>query len=1326
MQLSAQASLFETLGAKDGLSQGMIYDMLQDRKGFLWFATKDGLNRYDGYSFRVYQNDPFDPFTISDNEVQVLLEDHLGRIWAGTIANGLNVLDPATGRFYQISQLSSQNITSLAQTADGAIWAGSWKGVNRIRIPDQLPVGASSLDLIADVDTFLWDVDLSAGPEFPLHRYTSLLGSMDGKLWVASYCQIGCFDPANNTFKTIVRHSKVVESYVSSQLHEQADGTIWVGQPGRLLRIRPGRTVEALRLPETSVFPHTEITFDVMGNACVSTRKQVYMLPNAAKCPASTPPFQLMHRFPEKGIIGSTKILFDRSGLLWIGTNGYGLLKHNPGNPQFLHFWEGKSTRGIVEDGQERIWVWQAGGIFRQLIQEDEKQERYLFNDPQIHLHDVAPAHDKQTIWICGEKRQGQKGECVIVRLNARLAEITRFFPAITVGPYTRLYVDSSERIWIAGSTSTLARIDPVTGQADTFDYSHVTGFRENAFCLYMDAEKRLWIGTPHGLLEARENDNNLEFRLHRSQPADRNSLNSNYILSVFDDPKYPERFLWVGTRGGGLNRLDKKSGRSRHFTTAEGLPNNVVYGVLPDNEGNLWLSTNRGLSRFNPEYFSVQNFYSVDGLQDNEFNTLSFTRMANGKLLFGGVNGITMFDPSVLNASYTAPPVFITRIKINGQTAPDSLNASAGSAPIILNYDQNQVAFEFAALDFSAPRMNQYRYRLIGAEKTWVESTTNNTATYAHLAPGDYVFEVMTGGSHGVWGNPVRLYLRILPPWWRTSLAYAFYALGIVLGALALYRFQINKIRLENDLRFEQNEAARLMELDRLKSKFFSGVTHEFRTPLTLLLEPARQLVKEVKDPSQRYLLELIERNARRLLDFVNQLLDLSKLEAGQMPLDLRPGKPDQLAQTVIERFQPLAEQRGIGLLFETPGEAPAILYDAGKWEQILSNLLSNALKFTDKDGTVRLRMSFDTGNVCRITVEDTGIGIAASDLPHIFNRFFQTEHSRGGSGIGLSLTKELVENIGGTIEVQSPLPDGKNGTLFTVDIPFERSEMVEVPVTVSQNDTTEPEIATSLKTKNDVEQPLLLLIEDDADLRRLLRSSLPPMYRIAEASDGEEGIAMAIELVPDLVISDLMMPKKDGFEVAEALKNNLQTSHIPLILLTAKSSTEIKLQGLQYGADVFLSKPFRADELVGHIENLLASRRKLQAYFSQTARTSVLENQVSEFSPQEQAFLQRLITVIEENLDNEAMDADAFAKSIYISRSQLHRKISALTGLPLTEFVRNYRLDRAREMLAQRLGSVSEIAWRTGFPNAKYFSTCFKERFGVTPSGFLASLKG
>lgn len=1341
VHLAAQSPQLERLGAAEGLSQGMIFDLLQDRNGFLWFATKDGLNRYDGYSFQAFQNDPFDRFSIPDNEIQVLLEDNQGRIWAGTANNGITILEPGSGRFYRLNTLYSQSVHCLAQTPDGAIWAGSGSRANRVLVPDVLPPNNPILDGIAQVDTFNWNPKPNAALP-TLTRLVDLFCDQEGRLWVSTYQQIGYYDTRTSVFEKVWTNPLPEGNDLSSSYFQQGpDGSIWVGQPGQLLRVQE-RNVQVYPLPEHSPFPQTDLAFDAAGNLFVSTRKQVFKANGRQLDNRNTLKFELFYRFPDAGIMGSTKMLIDRGGLLWIGTNGYGLLKHNPGNPQFHHLLKGKSPRRIVTDTFGRVWVWQAGGVFEQLLEHENKLGPLLCSDPSILQHDCIQTTDGD-IWIlCENKLKNQSNGC-LVQLDGPTLQLKAKHPLyFSLGMFSRLFQSPDGTLWILGDKSVLAKFDPKTKKTATFDFSQYTGFQELALSLCMDVSGQLWIGTPHGLLQATPEAGQMKFTLHKNNPDNRSSLNCNSVLALFNDPEQPAKYLWIGTKGGGLNRLDKQSKEVRHFTMAEGLPNNVVYAILPDSEGALWLSTNRGLSKFNPKTGEFQNFFSVDGLQDNEFNTVSYAIAADKRLYFGGVNGITAFYPEALKASTKSPPVLLTRLRVNDQFASVSnglLEKSLeATQSITLHHLQNQLSFEFAAMDFSAPRMNQFRYRLVGADKNWVESTTTNSATYANLGPGRYVFEVVTGGSRGIWdGPPLRLEIKILPPWWRSTWAYFLWATLTLLGIWLFYRFQTNKIRLENKLAFEQHEATRLAELDRLKTNFFSSITHEFRTPLSLLLEPARQLLAEAKDQTQRYRLELIDNNARRLLQFVNQLLDLSKLEAGQMPLDLRPGNPVSSLRAVVERFQALAQQNSIQVDLELPDKPVQVIFDETKWDQVLSNLLSNALKFTDSGGRVLLKLVAEKAAVSshvnlKLAVSDTGIGISAADLPQVFSRFYQTEHTRGGTGIGLSLCKELVERMGGSIAVESE--PGK-GTTFLVSLtceiakiqysePSERIPSSPRPAPSAVNPqplTVNPQPLTVNHPPSTA--PLLLLIEDDTELRQFLRASLPASYRIAEAADGAEGIQMALELVPDLVISDLMMPHKNGYEVAETLKNDSSTSHIPLILLSAKSALESKMQGLQRGADVYLTKPFQSDELVAHIENLLSTRQRLQTHFAQSVSNgSLVESVVATLPAEENEFLQRLIEVVEANLDNEAMDADAFARAVFISRSQLHRKISALTGLSLSEFVRNHRLDRARDMLIQREGSISEIAWRTGFPNAKYFSTCFKERFGKTPSGVAA----
>lgn len=1334
---AAQVPILEKLDATQGLSQGMIYDLEQDRQGFLWFATKDGLNRYDGYNFKVYLNNPFDPFSLSDNEVQSMAEDRLGRLWIGTVNDGINIFNRANGKFYHFNGLTDQSVTCLTPASDGTVWAGTSSGVFRIQAPEQLPDASPELSGILKVEPCLWE-DPGTSQHFKSNHCTDLMASGDGKIWVSTFREIGYYDTASKSyFKVYTNSPQPNGDPTVSNFEAGPDGSIWVGQPGQLLRIRSGQT-EVFTLPERSVFPLSSIVFDANGTLFLSTRKQIYKLPQASSATPSNAQFELFYHFPEEGIIGSTQMLMDRGGLLWIGTNGYGILKYNAGNYQFEHNFPGKSPRRIFCDHQGRAWAWVAGGIFFQIQGKDRAPGPKLYDDPRWLQHDGVSTGDGN-LWLLCEKKENQSAEGQLICLDEKTLQKKGEFPIpINIRMFARIFSDNEGSLWICGDRSQLARFDLGNSHFETFDFSGVTGYRESSLSISIDPDHQIWIGTAHGLVEGRlEGPGNITFKLYKNRPEDMQSLNCNAILCWLDDPKDPSGVAWIGTKGGGLNRLDKRKGTFRHITNSEGLANNVVYGVLPDAAGFLWLSTNCGLSCYDPATGYVQNFFSIDGLQDNEFNTLSYAAGFDGKLYFGGVNGITSFYPGQLQKYTQAPPVFLTGLKINNIAA----TARNGMLPtnieqaqkLILNYTQNQLTFEFAAIDFAAPRLNRFSYHLIGADQDWLEPVTGNNAKYSHLRPGKYVFEVKTGGSRGIWnGTPARLEIVILPPYWQTWWAYCIYMVLFGVATWLFYRFQMNRIRLKNELAYEHREARRLAELDQMKTDFFNGVTHEFRTPLTLLLEPARQLLNDTKDTSSRYRLELIQQNARRLLHFVNQLLDLSKMEAGRMPLNENTGYPLETLRRVMEGFEPLAKQRGITLSGDWPENEVAVVFDEIKWEQVFSNLLSNALKFTDQGGEVRLSVEISeesAQSTFRILVTDSGIGIPAEALPHIFERFYQAGHLRGGSGIGLALCKQLVERMGGHIGVEST--QGK-GTRFVVELPCEKAlsasgiaakpERVETLAETPASAIPDPVLPASAIYKGDGAPPFLLIIEDDAGLRQLLRASMPPQYRIAEAADGEEGIQMALDLVPDLIISDLVMPGKSGFEVVQTLKSDPGASHIPIILLTAKASIESRLEGLSRGADVYLTKPFRSDELILQIENLLSSRRKMQAYFSDNAPTNAMKDSAREVLPApENEFLQRLIEVVERNLENDNMDAEGFAKAVFVSRSQLHRKVSALTGLPLSEFVRNYRLDRAKELLSQKSGSITEIAWRTGFSNPKYFSTCFKERFGTSPSRFI-----
>jgi signal transduction histidine kinase/DNA-binding response OmpR family regulator len=695
----------------------------------------------------------------------------------------------------------------------------------------------------------------------------------------------------------------------------------------------------------------------------------------------------------------------------------------------------------------------------------------------------------------------------------------------------------------------------------------------------------------------------------------------------------------------------------------------------------------------------------------------------------------LTVFRPENLTINQIAPQIHITGIGVNNhELSPgDSTGilplSTDVTAKISLKWNQNLLSIRFAALDFTAPVQNQYRYRLVGVDRDWVEAGTKNVANYSHLESGTYEFEVIGSNCDGVWSPvPARLTVVVYPPWWLSWWAYLAYAVLIAWAAWTYYQIKVRRIRLENLLVFEKREANRLAEIDELKNRFFSNVTHEFRTPLTLIIEPLRQVLPELRDPKVAEKVRLAEKNSRQLLHLVNQLLELSKLESGKLELDLRKGDFYETTLAVFQSFLPLAEAKNIRMKFEYDRSLPVFAFDRNRVELIVNNLLSNALKFTNEGGVIRVSLQAGQNDqMVQLKVTDTGIGIPVQSIHQVFDRFYQVDNSSTrkveGTGIGLALTKELVEWMGGTITVESTGRAGE-GSAFTVQLPMSEAESlpfnrVQPPVQPENKNISAPsEDGVSIRAnhRNQDGQPLVLIVEDNPDLRKFIKQSLPSSYQIIEAGNGAAGIRQALEFVPDLIISDVMMPEKDGYQVCDELKNNEITSHIPIILLTAKTALDSKLTGLRTGADDYLTKPFNTEELVARIENLIETRRVLREKYSKGSREN--REALTGFSRIDQDFLQKVTLLLDSQLDNENFTIEDFARQLLISRVQLHRKLKALTTQSATDFIRDYRLERAMELLKQKQGNVTQVAGMVGFGNEKYFSTVFKEKFGVSPS--------
>ncbi len=1354
---AGQVAAPEALTIDQGLSQGMIYDVLQTKDGFLWVGTKDGLNRYDGYNFKVWSNNPYYPFTLSDNTVTALLEDSRGWLWLGSESQGVSLFDRKSERFYHVNlpiKIAGGNqvlsdVRCIIEDRKGRIWiANRGAGIYCLTMPEN---GQSGLPDTSDISKWctLQVVQLPhpkrAGADLQ-EEFSNICETKDGTLWAGSSRGVYQIDP--QTLEVV--YSTIAPDPYSKEANgiiQTVSGEIWgVNQNGIFTYKNRQYNHYDLGINK-EIGTAVIIKSDPSGTLWALFERNLWRIDPDKPIDFSRPEYVL-----DKP---ANTFSIDRQGNIWVGTLGYGLRKIVPRKAMFNTTLKGTSIWGVWQDKQGRVLC----KLFNKIVAFDpvtqQVSQQSAFPDALPQQNDLLYEPSGDCWLLCGLRdEKANKSELRRYRPDRSLAAV--YDIAINRYPYARLLRTADGRIWVSGKSGRLLRCDPATGKMDVFDFGRLFGNQATAvqtIALVEDGNGTIWAGTQLGLVECRWSGDSLGFKLFKTTAGQKNVLNNNSIACLLPDPSEPGKRLWIGTKGGGINCLDLRTGDMKYITTDQGLPNNVVYGMLPDASGRLWCSTNRGIFRLTMQgekVADVKVFTQADGLQNNEFNTQAFFKTAGGEMLFGGVDGLNRFSPELLELNNTPPPVRIVGIEINHQ--PARFSAFGGMLPhspeylqeITLEPDRNNLSFEFTALDFTDPAKNHYRYKLSPIETDWVEAGARHFAHYTHLAPGTYTFQVKASNNDGAWNEEaVEMRVIVLPPWWKTNLAkFLYLVLACAIGWL-IYREHVRSIRLKARVVFEQRERERIRALEQMKTNFFSNVAHEFRTPLTLIIEPLRQVLKKPDESGWLSKIGLAARNSQKLLQLVNELLDLAKLESGAMQPEYRTGMIGDIVRPVAESFTGSAENKGIDLLVNIHSNVQGD-FDAGKLEKICFNLISNALKFTPSGGEVLVSVQAvsaeNTGKkpLLKITVADTGRGISKADLPHVFERFYQAHETAGGgqpgTGIGLALCRELTELMGGKISAES---EPGRGSTFQVLLPLRQraTRTGETEQTALESPLPalpmleEKDLLHHTSPPQPAGRPLLLLAEDNEELRAFLYQTLSESCEVIEAPDGKRAIELARQRVPDIVVSDIFMPHVDGIELLDMLKRDLITSHIPVLLLTSKTALENRLEGLQHGADAYLGKPFQTEELLAWISNLLETRRRLQERFTRPAQASgtpghaaILEDdapsQGATLSALDHQFLDKLRQVAEQEIENEHFSVEELARQMTMSRSQLHRKMSAITGQSTGEFLRNFRLDRAMELLQTKSGNVSEIAWRVGFGNAKYFSTSFKERFGVSPS--------
>lgn len=1293
---------FHHLTQNEGLSNTFNSFIQRDSRGFVWISSLDGLNRFDGLSVKVYRSNKSDSTTIAGNIVtSKVFEDSLGNLWFSTYG-AINCYIRKKDSFRSFVILDDEG---KAFTADYYAFHLSEEGQLWVRVG----IGEMGRLYFFDIKSYAQHLagalDGQRVVVHPLEQH--------GQFQLFSYL----FNGKNGIEITELKNGKVAsqkaaydrpgEAWLREQHHTglyiESDTTWWLGVEEGLARYHP----------HTGQYRHWS-SYDG------STLGRVHDII----------PLDERYFFAGCGLKGGL-FLFDRE----IGA----IVKSYRPDPDQPYSIARDFANALYLDEEGVLWatIWNVGVDYASIY---KNKFDILLNGEQLGLPkaDVRQiCQDKEgNIW-CGTERDGIFIFDENQQLKHRLWGPTGFSPSRPrVGA---LFSDAFGNIW-AGARDELYRYEGPTEQpAEQIllpsRIRDVSQSRDGSLLLGLNyGVRRLERQNGAYVLDTIPGIGNLNLtvtrifedesgRLYLSVNADQLQIyepkgNTYSLIAQYKGVGYTWDFyepnrdtIWLATSAGLALITDVKQAIQALSPGNGGLPNENYYGIETDNSGHFWLSSNNGLVRYHPHTKSMKRYLPVDGAQGFNFYASANLRTRQGVFWFGGNQGVNIFVPDQIEPVPNKAKVQFTNIWVNSEPLQDTI-AVGELAQLDLAYYENTIAFHFVALDYSDPGNNHLEYRLINQDpdNRWVKADARGQARYANLGSGRYTFEVRASNSDGVLNEtPTRLDILIRKPFWETTW---FKALMVLISFLIIWAIVRSVIR----RRLAAEETRRLKELDEFKNRLYQNITHEFRTPLTVIMGMADQIMGNEQPKN------LIQRNSKNMLSLINQILDLSKVESGRMELDLVQSDVVDFLQYVAESFHSLADQKNIRLVSYSEEDKLLMDYDEEKLQQIASNLLSNAIKFTDVGGKIVLHLSKITGDhpQFKIVVKDNGIGIPADQLPHIFDRFYQTksedkkQRKSKGTGVGLTLTKELVELMGGTISVES---QDQKGTTFKILLPVtnnaplqkQTGKAVELPAI----EKTEEPKKESLQPI-DPDAPIALLVDDNPDIITYIESCIKPNYRILSANDGQAGIDIALEHIPDIIISDVMMPKKDGFELCHTLKTDPRTSHIPIILLTAKSAADDRVTGLQKGADAYLTKPFHKEELKVRLDKLVELRRQLQERYS-----GLSQNPISTKEPTpEEIFLSDLYKVVNERMGDPDLGVVDLCRAVHLSHTQVYRKLKALTDKTPSQFIRAIRLQKGLELLKTTHDPVSAIAYDVGFNDPNYFSRMFQETYGQTPS--------
>ena len=1322
------------LGIEHGLSNNTVRCIFRDHNGFMWFGTFDGLNRYDGYGFKVYRNKLSDTNSLVHNIILAITEDSLHHIWIGT-RQGVSRLETLTGKFTTIQfnpgngkplqplnavvkdiRVDRNNHVFIATEGMGLLVCRQAASPAQ-RIPLVTATASISQYTVrivrADAAGNIWALvhkyglalyDPRTGQLTLVNNATpdaAWMEAADDKIWLGNGSAVFRYDPATRTAAMALegKDQPAFNGAINSFAVDK-DRTFWIATTaGKLLTWQPGHaTVE---VPGQGKYEHTlnagaiyNVYVDPQSRKWLGTaRGGVYILdPQKGRFQTVTHEPGNKNSLPDNVVYSLCE---SPDGKLYIGTDGGGLTIWDRSSNSFTHFnnlpgdpssLSSNSVPAVKTDHAHNIWLATFGKGVSRFLPSTKKFVSYI-------LHNTVTGAENRVAFSLLEDRRH------------------------------RLWVSTLRQ---SSEYGALYLYNPVQDRFDMFDAG-----LSDLFTLYEDREGNLWGGDLTQLVKI-----DPEHKKHQFYPI------GYSVKTIYEDT---QGHLWIGTEGGGLLLFDrKKQAIAARYTTEEGLCNDVVLTILEDSKGQLWMSTFNGLSEMNVAKRTFKNYYQADGLQSNQFHYNSALQLSSGELAFGGIKGFNIFRPADITDDHAMPPLLLTDLLVNStpieKTADYISSASTGKIEAItVPYSQAVFGFRYTSLEYTVPGKINYAYYMEGWDRGWSYAGNTRTATYTHLNEGTYTFRVKSTNGAGGW-NPQEIAIRItvLPPWYRSWWAYTVYA-AFVLGAIYLFvSYKMRQNRLHYEIKVAQLQAKEMQltaqkekEVNEKRLAFFTNVSHEFRTPLTLIIDPVKEMIEENKEGEQKEGLNMVYRNARRLLSLVDQLLLFRKADSESDTLHLTELNVSELCREVFYSFVQQARIKKIDYRFECEQESLLLCADREKLEIILFNLLSNAVKFTPPEGTISLQVTEAEDQVL-IRVSDSGQGIPPEVGDKLFTRFYQVKGSQGASktgfGIGLYLVKHFTTLHHGQITYSSKPGEGTS-FLLTLQKGSAHFKGMEVytseqpaPAFLEELATTPLDNNLPEKTKDlaalVTEKPTILIVDDDDDLRKYVSQLFSRDFNILEGANGKTGVILARQYLPDLIISDITMAELGGMELCRQVKDDPALSHIPVILLTASTASETRLQGIESGADDYITKPFEKELLKARVLSLLKKRNALQQYFYNEITLQKTDQKVS---VEYKEFLERCIKVVEDHLDDETFSIKTLTTEMGMSRSSLYRKVNSVSGQSIVGFIRFIRLRKAAELMISTEDNINEIASITGFNDIKYFRTHFNQLFGMNPSEYI-----